>query len=110
MGVGCCAGCAEGAAVPGGCSVGVGGRRAGYGAYGEGVRAGVIFEWSRGIQVVGYRPGRSSVSAPSMLCCLLNVIGGAGGKGSQVLQILVRDCHPGFIVDVECHDHVGQVA
>ena len=107
VGVGCGAGCAECATVPCGCLLGERGRRAGYGASGEGVGPGAIFERSCGTQVFWYMPGRSSISAPSMAYRFIKVLGGSGSSASKFLQVLVRDCQPWLIVQVKCHNHVG---
>ena len=110
MGVRCGAGCAEGATVPGGCSLGKRGGRAGHGADGESVGARIIFKWPRRIQVFWYMPGRSSISAPNMSCRLAKVLGRSCGEASEFLQMFVRNCHPWLIVEVEGHNHVRQVA
>ena len=110
MGVRCGAGRAEDATVPGGCSLGKRRGRAGYGAYGESVGARVIFKRSCGTQVFWYMPGRSSISAPTMLCRFAKVLGRSPSNASKVLQILEGNCRPWLIVEVERQYHVGQVA
>lgn len=86
------------------------GGRAGYGAYRESVGAGIIFKWPRGTKVFWYMPSRSSISAPSMLYRFAKVSVRSCTKVSKLLQFLVRDCHSWLIVEVECHNHVRQVA
>ena len=109
MGVRCGTRCAEVSTVPGCCSLSRRGGRAGCDACGESVGAGAIFKWPRRTQVFWYMPGRNSISAPIVLYRFAKVLGRSDSEASKFLHLFVRNCHPWLIVEVERHNHVGQV-